>query len=199
MSDTETGCIIPVLQAAVIAALSGVLVLALGMWQAWSAPGWPALAAAALAGLVTFVSGVARWRRSDSGDMAQYYPASYQAAEVSEQTTRTVRVELVSEGGRRLNLIDLPASDEQLAGLAAGLLAGQSFSEAQWCGARGLFSRSEFNQLRGEMLRRGLCSWNNPHTPARGATLTPAGRALMRTFETIASQPPHPTGRDPDY
>jgi hypothetical protein len=89
-------------------------------------------------------------------------------------------------------LIDLPATAEQLEALARGLLAGASLSEAQWTGGNGVFTRSQFSQLRAELIKRGLAAWNNSHTTARGAALTPAGRAIMRTFAGESVRP-HPT------
>lgn len=105
-----------------------------------------------------------------------------------------MRVELVQPlpGGQQTQIIDLPSDSERLEKLARGLLAGLPLSESQWTGGRGIFTRSEFSALRGELIRRGLVQWNNSHTTARGAALTASGRAIMRRFagETVRSSPP---------
>lgn len=194
MSDTETGCIVPVLQSAVVGLLAGLVALAVVMLQGWSA--WYALGAGALSALLTFISGVSAWRRSQFDDI--YYsppppPALPQA--------QSVKVELRQplDGGQQTQLIDLPTDSERLAALARGLLAGQSFSESAWTGGRGLFTRSEFSQLRNEMIKRGLAAWNNSHTTARGVTLTPAGRGVMRRFASESARlSPYPLPRDGD-
>lgn len=105
-----------------------------------------------------------------------------------------VRLEVVQplDGGRQTQLIDLPSDSERLETLARGLLSGLPLSESQWTGGRGIFTRSEFSALRGELMRRGLVAWNNPHTPARGASLTASGRAIMRRFAGETVRPPLP-------
>lgn len=91
-----------------------------------------------------------------------------------------LRVEVMQEGGRRGDFIDLPYPD-RLPELASGLLSGRrQFAQTAWTGAAGVFSRAEFDNLRGEFLRRGLARWKNPQAPAQGVELTPAGRAVLR-------------------
>ncbi len=92
---------------------------------------------------------------------------------------QSLRVELLQEGGRRGDWIDLPFPDK-LPALAAGLLEGRQFTQTVWTGGGRLYSRAEFEAVRGEMLRRGLARWKNPQAPAQGAELTPAGRAVLR-------------------
>jgi hypothetical protein len=111
-----------------------------------------------------------------------------------------VRVELTNPldaGYQQTQLIDLPTDRERLELLARGLLAGLPFSEAQWSGGQGIFTRSEFSQLRAELIKRGLASWNNPHTNARGAQLTPSGRAIMRRLGG-APAAPYPLPQEED-
>lgn len=183
--DLERGCLLPVAQSGVTGFLAGALAYALARWQGWSNPGEIALIVAAAAALLVWASGVMAWRRSAyAPDEPLYLPPPAPAQ------VQTVRVELSENRGARLNLIDLPASAEQLAALARGLLDGLPFSEAQWSGGGGLFTRSEFAALRGELIRRGLARWNSPGTPARGAALTPAGRAVMRQFAMLSDSPP---------
>lgn len=176
--DIERGCLLPIVQSGVTFALLLALAYGLGRWQGWLDSGWLALTLGAAGALLVWASGVLTWRRHVYGAKEPvYYPAP-QATEPAQP----VRVELSQDDGRKLNLIDLPASREQLEGLARGLLSGASLSEAQWSGGNGLFSRSEFSQLRAELIKRGLARWNNPNTPARGAALTPSGRAIMQKF-----------------
>lgn len=105
----------------------------------------------------------------------------------------SIRVELLQEGGRRGDFIDLPHAD-RLPALASGLLEGRQFSQTVWTGAGRLYSRAEFEAVRGEMLRRGLCRWKNPQAPAQGVELTPAGRAVLRRLS--GKDNPSPTDQN---
>lgn len=184
-NDLERGCLLPVAQSGVTGFLAGVLTYGLARWQGWSSPGEIALIAGAAAALLVWASGILAWRRS------AYAPAEplFLPAPQPVQQVQSVRVEL-AENRSKLSLIDLPATPEQLAALGRGLLDGLPLSEAQWTGGGGLFTRSEFAALRGELIRRGLARWNSPETPARGAALTPAGRAVMRQFAMLTDSPP---------
>jgi len=186
--DIERGCLLPIVQSGVSFALLFGLAFGVARWQGWNNPGWMALTLAAAGALLTWVSGVLAWRRHVYGaEEPFYYPQP-----IATEPAQPVRVELSQDDGRRMSFIDLPASAEQLSALAGGLLTGASLSESTWTGGKGLFSRAEFSQLRAELIRRGLARWNNPHTTARGAALTPAGRAVMRQFSLMVDNPPHP-------
>ena len=93
----------------------------------------------------------------------------------------TVRLELASDNGRRLQFADLPVKHETLVRFAQGVLDGQSLTEAAWCGNGNLFSsRSEFVSLRDALISRKLAAWNNPACTARGWGLTRSGLAAFR-------------------
>lgn len=102
--------------------------------------------------------------------------------EVGKPERQTLTVELVTrhQGGQRIQVIDLGIEPEKAAALAKGLMAGQSFSESGWTGSGGMFSKSEFRTLRGELLERGLLEWRNAAAPAQGVVLTAPGRAVFR-------------------
>lgn len=101
----------------------------------------------------------------------------------------TVRIDLLQADDKAGAFIDLPATPEQLRILADGLAAGRQFSQGTWTGSGAPFARSEFEGLRAELLRRNLARWNREGAPAQGVTLTPAGKAVLRHFQT---PPPHP-------
>lgn len=89
-----------------------------------------------------------------------------------------IRVEL--KQSNRLQIIDLPASGDQLRRLAVGVLQGESLAESVWCGAGRPFSRSQFAQLRGELIKRNLAFWLHPDAPSQGWRLNAAGVAILR-------------------
>lgn len=186
--DAERGCIIPVLQSAVIGVLSGALVLAVGQWQEWSGSGWMALASGSGAALLTFVSGVARWRASELALAPRFTP---DPEPVREPEAASVRVELsrpLDGGSHQLQLAQLPATFEQLRDLADGVLSGAPFAESAWCGSGRPFSRAEFGAVRAEFMRRNWCAWRRSDAPGQGVIVTGAGRAVLRSFasETVA-------------
>jgi hypothetical protein len=181
--NVGSGCVVPLLQAVAGGVITGLLAGAIAMGAQWKVPWLFGLTAGSLAAVIWFWSTVDLWRRS-----------AYPAPEPGPGATRpapTVRVVLEREDGA--DLIDLPANSHQLVQLARGVLEGQTLSESAWTGSGQPFTRAEFSNLRGELIRRGLATWNNPRTPARGVQLTRGGMAAMRTF---ASMSHYPTGAD---
>jgi len=181
-SDFDGGCALPLLQSLVTGILSSGIVCAIAAltdYPRWQLAG---LLGGTAAACLQWILSLAIWRNAQLSDARPFYPA--QAEEEAEQPA-PLRVEVTE--GRSTKLIDLPASQEQIIPLAVGLLSGQSLSEAAWTGSGAPFTRSEFSRLRGELIRRGLAAWNNPKTPARGATLTAPGRAVMRRYASMVA------------
>lgn len=98
-----------------------------------------------------------------------------------------VRLEL--KEGNATRFIDLPATPEQLAVLAAGLVSGLPLGENHWTGESKPFSKSQFHALRDELLRRGLAEWVNPDARPQGVRLTGAGRAVIRRLAGLSPTP----------
>jgi len=95
-------------------------------------------------------------------------------------TRSVVSVELHDHDRGRWAFADLPCTPEQASELARGLLAGRSFSEADWTGQGRPFTRPQFRELRGVLLERGILCWRSPDTPQQGVMLTVAGRQVFR-------------------
>lgn len=186
LNDRESmgaGCLLPLAQSIAGGLVTGLLAGAIATGAQWRVPWLFGLTAGSLAAVIWFWTTVDLWRRSA-------YPAPERPAAPAGPAPR-VRVELVREDGA--DLIDLPAKVEQLNLLARGVLEGQTLSESAWTGSNGPFTRAEFSNLRGELIRRGLAQWNNPRAPARGVQLTRGGLAAMRTFAAMST---YPTGED---
>ena len=106
----------------------------------------------------------------------------------------TVRLELASDNGRRLQFADLPVDPDTLTQFAQGVINGASLTEARWCGNGGIFSsRSDFVNLRDALIRRKLAAWNNAGCPARGWVLTRSGLAA---FRHLAGSPTPSEGKE---
>ena len=97
---------------------------------------------------------------------------------------QVIRVEVTN--GKQEVYLDLPGKPQALATLARGVLNGRSFAEDTWSGRGGLFSRSEFRQLRDTLIERGLAVWRNPNAKAQGVELTAAGRAVFRRLAELS-------------
>jgi len=173
------GVVLPLLQAAVsgllIGILSGVLIYLYG--GALSLAVIIALSSSCIAWLVGM-----RWWRSAVTPPVESVPVQTSTEIIEPQS---VRVELLSDGKRKSQYIDLPVNAQRLRVLARGLMDGANFTEAEWCGSDGEFTRAEFAKLRAEMLRRGLLIPNSPHSSARGFSLTRGGKAAMEYFAEI--------------
>lgn len=97
----------------------------------------------------------------------------------------TVHIELVEteNGAVRGSYLNLPCEPAQLRQLASGVVEGVPLAEGVWCGSGKPFSRSQFHQLRTELVRRGWCSWRNVNAPAQGLQVSHVGR---RVFSFLA-------------
>jgi len=106
----------------------------------------------------------------------------------------TVRVEVATDDGtiKRTQFLNLDTDPERLILFARSVLAGRGLAIHEWTGRGGLFSRSEFERLRGDLLERGLVGWANPKDRRQGVQLTPTGRAVFRKLADLPQPPPHP-------
>ena len=112
--------------------------------------------------------------------------------EVEEEAPQTIRIQLIKENGHVSDIIDLPASKEQLNALANGLRNGLPFSERYWTGKGKVFSTNGFRALKDVMMKRGLCEYVSADDPRQGIRLTPEGSAVMQNF----ASPHSPTAED---
>ncbi len=150
---------IPALQALVNGCFyglaSGGVVAVANSMQLLDIPPWAVgVTVGALSGLYAWRNLLDAWRALlysvESGTFAQ--PERDISPVIEPQP---VRVELFSDNGNRGQYANLPASPEQLIELGRGIASGDSFSVSRWTGSHGVFSRGEFEQLRGEFLKLG--------------------------------------------
>lgn len=179
VDNLQAAVVIPGAQAVIAGGLFGVVVGAGAALGDLPNAGTLGALAGAGAAWVTFQGGVMAFRRAV---LPEPLPAPA-LAPARVMAHETIRVELKRENTTQL--LNLPVSAAQLAALASGWQAGASLAESTWTGAGGQFTRAEFGRLRNDLIRRGLACWNSPGTPARGWTLTSAGRAAFRYFATL--------------
>jgi hypothetical protein len=104
------GFLLPTLQSLISGLLAALICLAVARLAGWPDPGaWSLAAGSVIAGLVWW-SGVAAWRRK----VYAPEPGSDPGGAAYTQPPELLRVELTTEGGRQLQLIDLPATHTQL-------------------------------------------------------------------------------------
>lgn len=113
----------------------------------------------------------------------------------SHEARHTVRVDIqeVERGHLRIVSARFPVPEWQMIEMAQGLLAGKPFSEGQWTGKNGSFSKDKFVQVRDELLRRRLLRLKNKKSVNQGFELTASGMAVMRE---LASHSPTPLRND---
>lgn len=87
--------------------------------------------------------------------------------------------------------LELPGRPDQLKALGELVASDRefSFSTESLAGRGRIFSRSEYEALRAELVKHGLATWRNPAAHERGIELTVAGRQLLCR---LAQQPPTP-------
>lgn len=109
--------------------------------------------------------------------------------EAEEEAPQVIRVQLVKDNGHVSDMIDLPASRDQLSALANGLHNGLPFSEKFWTGKGKPFSTNQFRNLRDVMMKRELAEYVNDEDPRAGIRLTEAGAAVLETFRPHSPTP----------
>jgi hypothetical protein len=195
-SPVTGAVVVPGLQAAITGALCGA---AAGLVVILFKIDFSAIGAAAgvwiLSTLVSWLSYRGRWQRvlelvmgvdlNESGGIGD------DPNQAPGPSPDRITVELLQDGGRRGDFIDLPYP-ERLPALASGLLDGRQFSQTAWASGGQLYSRAEFETMRAELLRGGLIRWVREGSPKQGTELTPAGRAIMRRLCGRDDLPPPP-------
>jgi hypothetical protein len=191
--ETITGAVvIPLLQAVTTGALIGTTAGAAGWALRWENPGAVGLATGAAVASLAWVSYRADW--SDRIRAVLGIEPPTQTTTTAAAFNQTVRLEILSDGGRSGDYLSLPGGRERLIILAKGLTSGKPLTIRTWTGNNGVYSGSEFEQLRAELISRGFARWQSEHDHRAGATLTGKGAAVMRGLSLTSSPPPPSLG-----
>jgi hypothetical protein len=126
---------------------------------------------------------------NQDGVVAQQQPEPRE----SRHTVRVDIQEVTPQGHLRVVTARFSVPEWKMVQLAQGLLVGKPFSEVQWTGKNGLFSKGEFIQVRDELLRRHLLRPKNKKSVTQGFELTPSGLVVMRD---LAANSPTPLRED---
>ena len=93
-----------------------------------------------------------------------------------------LKLQVEEDGGRTLRYGELPIEERALRRVARGVQDGQSFAVSVWSGRGKPLTRSEFEQLRGWMLRHDYLRWKDPRYRQLGMEFTRKGEALLRAL-----------------
>ena len=183
---------IPLAQSLITGALCGMTLTALCWALELKEPGKIGLVGSMVTTTGVWIAGAAAWTRriervlgvdlNGDGFIGQPPPASREPAP-------PVRIEIVSDNGRVSDFLSLPAEPDQLKALGAALTAGDSFTTSRWTGPGGLFTRSQFDQLKAELVNRGILRMAG-QAANQGYCLTGKGKAVMRGFASMTTTAP---------
>lgn len=183
---------IPLVQSVVTGALCGMTVTALFWALEWPDPGKIGLVCSLLMTTGMWASSLAGWMKRIERVLGVDLNGDGfigQPAPVVHEPLPPVRIEIVSDNGRRSDFLSLPAEPDQLKALGAALVGGENFTVARWTGPNGLFTRSQFEQLRQEFVNRGMLRMAG-QASNQGYTLTAKGAAVCRGFASMTVHSP---------
>jgi len=171
----ESDVLVPVGQAVGTAAFVGVVSGVLAIWLRWP---WqvPAMAAATAAALIWFVT--LNDLRFLLRKIETYIGKDIDGdGSVGEVVVHEYHVKDDSQTGAHWQMmISLEIDPDRLRKFAKGIVTeGQSTGTNRWTGERGLFERTEYEQLRDELISRGFARWSKSKN--RGWYLTSKGTA----------------------
>lgn len=93
---------------------------------------------------------------------------------------QVLQVTLTDPEAKQVRYMTLPGvTAEQLVELAEGIVDGRPLTEAAWTGRGRTFSKKQLQEVRSELVARGLAVWRSPGSPPQGVELTRGGRAAM--------------------
>lgn len=181
------GVIVPLFQSLISGFLSGLAAAAITVW--FGAPFWAVMGTtAAVIMAASWMAYRGRWQyvleKITGCDINGDGKIGAQPQQPQQVPMPPVRVILEENQGQHVEYIDLPFP-EKIPQLASGLLEGKAFTQTVWVGHD--LTRPQFDQIRSEMITRGLARWKNPNAPAQGCELTNKGKAVMRGIKEKAS------------
>jgi hypothetical protein len=114
---------------------------------------------------------------------------------IGEKTKRnhvvSIDLRTIDQGGYQKSVrVDLPVSEQDLAIVAAGIVAGRPFTEREWTGSTNPLSVNQFRDIRDEMIKRGILEPVNPKAPQQGYKFTMAGMHAMKYFAALSPTKP---------
>jgi hypothetical protein len=195
LHNMTAGAWLPLMQSVISGLVAGVAVLAVGLAGRWRSPWADAGIVAALVVGLSWLVMARHWLSLTALERLTGLDLNHdgRVGEPEEQETQPTRepdfvrvqVDHVTAAGHvgESQIFNLPATREQLAALAAGVLRdGLTFSERVWTGQGKPFSVDGWRSLRSEFIKRGLLALVSAKDPRQGYVLTLAGRHVLESF-----------------
>lgn len=185
-ANVKNGVLIPAAQALTTGALAAATVTSWGLLLHWDH--LPALAATVgtSASLLAWGYFRADWVYRVNHILGIRETAAQQQAQAT--AANVIKLNLYGDQGQPGHFLTFGIDRARLVKFSQGIAAGKPFTVRTWAGGAGLFTDSEFAQLRDELLSRGLARWRGKD-PRNGCELSPAAMAV---FRYLAAQPPTP-------
>ena len=180
--DLQADVIVPALQAIITGAFVSLVVgTVAGALVAWGGRSWGAGQIVAAAFTAGFIAVAVAWFNL-MGDRRPALPAMPEQATVTFDQVAPPEhaIKLVVEEERSMHLGHLPVDVETLRMVARSILAGQSFAVGTQTGRGRPLTRSQFETLRGWLLKHGYISWVDANSRQLGMEWTARGKALLR-------------------
>jgi len=177
-NDIESGVLVPVLQACVTGLLAGCAVLAGGVMWRWqyTFPGSSLVACVVVfASWLFFRVEVGRRLDVASGVTLNQTPGETPAGQ--PEPIRGFQLEVDYNEGRAGDYLSFGVEPERFTAWCQGVASGRGLAEDSWTGSAGLFSKSEYRQLREQLVERGFLRLRGKHH-SQGFQLTGKGKAL---------------------
>lgn len=190
LHTVQAGAWLPMWQSLVTGAGFGALILVIGLHFRWRSVGYWSLVFGILAFLIVWLLRQNHWLRLTAEhllnrDLDNDGYIGQPPIAAPDPLPVTTRISLTDRNGSsdyHEKIFQLPATEEQLVALAAGINAGVTFAEAYWTGAGAPFSLREFRRLRAYMVKHGILEMVDSKAPNQGFRLTAAGQAIFSHF-----------------
>lgn len=182
----EAAAGVPLMQAFITGMLVGSTFLVIGLWRRWQDPYYLAMIAALLVMSCTWLYLLRIWKylvtrfETLTGiDIDQ----DGTVGPKEEEKVRSVRIDLQEFQNRQpvRTVRARFANESKMLALAEHLLRyHRPFSEPALCGRGKILQPSEYQEIKTEMLARGMLVARNPSEPRQGYEVTKAGQAVLR-------------------
>lgn len=91
-----------------------------------------------------------------------------------------MRLNVVHDGGKQQQFLDLKGSEDSILELLDAILSGKPLTRREWVDNKKLFSRSDYDNNRDELLRAGVIEWVSDKDSNQGVKGTEEGKKAIQ-------------------
>ena len=186
LTGIESAVLVPLLQSTITGGLFGIVAGGVAALTDASQPAIVGVTTGAVVTLAAWMAHQANYsRRLDAAAGIQ----QGMAVKAAESRTIPVKLAISTLDGTQGAFMSLPGGQEKLIEFAKGLAEGLPLTTRQWTGRSGLYAPGEYDQLRGELIKRGFAAWKSSKDTRGGVELTRPGKALFKYLANIDALP----------